>query len=55
MDASTEQPTLPFGAQEEQIEQQPPLGPSDKTPQEFFDEIARRADVRRILEELARG
>jgi hypothetical protein len=30
-------------------------GPSDTTPQEFYVEITRRADVREILEELAAG
>lgn len=47
---------LPGVSQEEQSEQQqPPLIPSDKTPEEFFEEMIQREDVRGILEELARG
>jgi hypothetical protein len=45
--ANEDQPT----AQQENSE---PI-PSDKTPQDFYEEITRRPNVRAILEELARG
>jgi hypothetical protein len=43
--------------QDQQTEPQRPLSPvlSPKTPQEFYAEITKRADVRAIMEELATG
>jgi hypothetical protein len=40
-------------SQEESEEQSPVDAPSGKTPQEFYEEFTRRADVRAILEALA--
>lgn len=55
MDTTIQQLHPPQTAQEQQGEQQRPPEPvpSDKTPQEFYAEITKRADVRAILEELA--
>ena len=56
MDATIQQQTPPGTAQAEPTEQQeePVLIPSDTTPEEFYAEITKRADVRAILEELAK-
>jgi hypothetical protein len=47
----------PTATRDQQTEPQQPQAPvlSPKTPQEFYVEITKRADVREILEELATG
>jgi hypothetical protein len=51
-----QQQNAPDGDQEDLTEQCPPGPvPLDNTPQEFYAEITRRADVQAILEELASG
>ena len=55
METAIEEVNRP-GVEEQESTESPPAGrPSDKTPQEFYTEITRRADVREILEELAAG
>jgi hypothetical protein len=57
MNTSIAQPMPPVANEDqpaEQHENSEPI-PSDKTPQEFYEEITKRPDVRAILEELARG
>ena len=51
MDTATEELHRPKAGVQESTEQLPP----DKTPQEFYAEITKCADVREILEELAAG
>ncbi len=47
----------PRTSQDQQTEPQQPQAPvhSQKTPQEFYAKITKRADVRAIMEELATG
>lgn len=55
MGTTTEQLEVPAAAQQEPDEEQRPAAPvpSDTSPDEFYAEITKRADVRAILEELA--
>jgi hypothetical protein len=57
METTTQQTIPPNATQDEQTEPQRPQVPADsqKTPQDFYVEITKRADVRAILEELATG
>ena len=54
-DTSAPRKTAPGTDREDPGDQEAPLIPSDKTPEEFFEEMMQREDVRGILEELARG
>lgn len=57
VESTIQQPNPSETAQEQPTEDQRPVTsiPSGKTPQEFYAEITKRADVRAILEELATG
>ena len=57
METSIQQTDPPTATQDQQTEPQrpPALVDSQKTPQEFYAEITKRADVRAIMEELAAG
>ena len=57
METTIQQQDPPTATQDQQTEPQRPLSPalSPKTPQEFYVEITKRADVRAIMEELATG
>jgi hypothetical protein len=57
MESPILQANPPTATRDQQTEpQQPPtLVDSQKTPQEFYVEITKRADVRAIMEELATG
>ncbi|MGH2618472.1 MAG: hypothetical protein ACRDJC_24845 [Thermomicrobiales bacterium] len=56
IETTIQQQNVQDGDLDDLTEQRPPTPvPSDKTPQAFYAEITRRADVRAILEELASG
>jgi hypothetical protein len=57
METTIQQTDSPTATQDQQTEPQrpPALVDSQKTPQEFYAEITKRADVRAIMEELAAG
>ncbi|MCD6030146.1 MAG: hypothetical protein K0S78_2320 [Thermomicrobiales bacterium] len=56
MEATTKALNWPGAEVQESTEQRPPAEQSSNTtPQEFYAEFTRRADVREILEELAAG
>lgn len=57
METTIQQTNPPTATQDQQTEPQRPLTlvDSQKTPQEFYVEITKRADVRAIMEELATG
>jgi hypothetical protein len=57
METMIQQTNSPTATQDQQTEPQQPPAPvlSQKTPQEFYVEITKRADVREIMEELATG
>jgi hypothetical protein len=57
IETTIQQPDPPTATQDQQAEPQrpPALVDSQKTPQEFYAEITKRADVRAIMEELAAG
>ena len=57
METMIQQTNPPTATRDQQTEPQQPrtLVDSQKTPQEFYAEIIKRADVREIMEELASG
>jgi len=57
IETTIQQTNPPTATQDQQPDPERPLAlvDSQKTPQEFYAEITRRADVRAIMEELATG
>jgi len=56
-ETTIQQMHLPTPTRDEQTRPQSPQAPvlSQKTPQEYYAEITKRPDVRKVLEELAAG